>query len=227
MALCVFLIINDSEYLFSGKTYSLNEAVNEQTPLDDTLRGKFVELKSSSAMGNYAETRDYICGFIPTPFNSQEYAVLLPGGQVISVKVTDKGLIDALEKSTEGFYSDDVIYSEFTLTGKLQSAGSEMKKYLDELLVQVAGENYADYGFVSTYYEIDTTENRVTLFFMYGFLMLISVALIVITVKKLRTPLAGAVPQVQDPQQTMLNGEAVSRDYPSFVDTDPGEESDV
>lgn len=92
-------------------------------------RGEFVTFTVEYPLGNYADTREMIAGFIPMPFGkTQQYAILCDDGSIISAEISRKSKIAELEKAVEAFYNDKT--ASVTIVGCVAANHPEMNGYL-------------------------------------------------------------------------------------------------
>ena len=179
IGLAGFMLWKDADYIFLGKTEDLNEILeNDGVPPRDS----FVTYSCGVCMGNYAETRQYLNGLIPLPGTTQEFAVLGENGMIFSVEAGKKALVSELTRLAEAEYEEGLA-SPVSLTGSVKTIDSEMRGFLEE---SFDPEELEDYGLSLSYYVIDTTETRLTQGAMYGFLLLMGAALIVIAIRRVR-----------------------------------------
>lgn len=181
--LSIVMFVHDAEYIFTGNTVNLNEILqnNEELPRD-----KYVTFTCEFPIDNYAETQQYLNGFIPLPFKTQQYAMLGDNGMIFSAEIGKKAKIAEMDQAIETFYDDGDV--SVTLTGNLQINSPEMDSYLKECVEYLFGDasNLESYGFFLTSYVIDTTKTRSSQALLYIFLLLIGAACIVISIRSLR-----------------------------------------
>jgi len=153
----IVLFIHDVEYIFTGNTINLNEVLENG---EEIPNGKYVTYTCYAPLGNYAETQEYLNGFIPLPFKTQEFAVLTENDMIISAEIGNKNKIQEMEKLTDDFLtSDDDFYGSMELTGYLGSNNSEMVGYLQEYFEDV---DFEAKGISVSWYSIDTTKTRLS-----------------------------------------------------------------
>ncbi|MBR1528976.1 MAG: hypothetical protein IJ642_06710 [Oscillospiraceae bacterium] len=150
------LFIHDAEYIFTGNTIDLNEVLENG---EEIPNGKYVTYTCYVPLGNYAETQEYLNGFIPLPFKTQEFAVLTENNMIISAEIGNKNKIQEMEQLTDDFYASDDFYGSMELTGYLGSNNSEMMGYLQEYFEDVDLEAE---GISVSWYAIDTTKTRLS-----------------------------------------------------------------
>ena len=150
------LFIHDAEYIFTGNTIDLNEVLENG---EEIPNGKYVTYTGYVPLGNYAETQEYLNGFIPLPFKTQEFAVLTENNMIISAEIGNKNKIQEMEQLTDDFYASDDFYGSMELTGYLGSNNSEMMGYLQEYFEDVDLEAE---GISVSWYAIDTTKTRLS-----------------------------------------------------------------
>lgn len=174
------LFIHDAEYIFTGNTVNLNQVLenNEELPRD-----KFVTYICYSSLGNYAESQEYLDGLIPLPFKSQEYALLIENGYIISAEISKKAKIQELDQLTDDFFNneDGAELVPVEITGCLQTVSSDMHNLLIEYFEDTDIEEEK-----LTYYVIDTTKTRASQASLYLALFALGGFLIFITIKKKR-----------------------------------------
>ncbi|MCH5193162.1 MAG: hypothetical protein J1F11_04305 [Oscillospiraceae bacterium] len=179
--LSIVMFVHDAEYIFTGNTVNLNEILqnNEELPRD-----KYVTFTCEFPIDNYAETQQYLNGFIPLPFKTQQYAMLGDNGMIFSAEVGKKAKIAEMDQAIETFYDDGTV--SVTLTGNLQINSPEMDSYLQECAEYIFGDDLETYGFFLTSYVIDTTKTRSSQALLYIFLLLIGVVCIGTGIRSLR-----------------------------------------
>ena len=150
------LFIHDAEYIFTGNTIDLNEVLENG---EEIPNGIYVTYTCYVPLGNYAETQEYLNGFIPLPFKTQEFAVLTENNMIISAEIGNKNKIQEMEQLTDDFYASDDFYGSMELTGYLGSNNSEMMGYLQEYFEDVDLEAE---GISVSWYAIDTTKTRLS-----------------------------------------------------------------
>ena len=149
IGLSLFMLISNASYYFMGKTVDLNEVLKngEELPQD-----KFVSYTCEYPIGNYAEEKTYIGGFIPSPFKSQLYAVIDEyngQGLIFSAKVNKKDKIkefnSAVNEQTESV----------TVVGCFNTIVSyDATSYLEQTCGDIGGD------VVLTHFVIDSTKTR-------------------------------------------------------------------
>ena len=161
------LFVHDAEYIFTGNTVNLNQVLenNEELPRD-----KFVTYTCYCSLGNYAESQEYLDGLIPLPFKSQEYALLIENGYIISAEISKKAKIQELDQLTDDFFNneDNAEVVPVEITGCLQTVSSDMHNLLIEYFEDTGIEEEK-----LTYYVIDATETRASRagLCLFGFLI--------------------------------------------------------
>ena len=190
MILCIvcaliFLIIGGIwtavhwDYMILGKTKQLN---NEIMMGHEPEKGDYVTLNVMLVLGNYAETKHRINGFIPIG-TDQHYAVVLfdeDNMYVMSVTLKNKKDIERLESLVNASWnlltgeSDQWPGESVELTGKITTMDSQIKGYYNQQLSQA--------GVTTEYFTkiydltLDATESRLSKFLYLGFFLLLAVA---------------------------------------------------
>ena len=173
IVLAVVMYVREASYIFMGKTLNLNEIIEEGGEIP---RGEFVTFTVEYPLGNYAETREMIAGFIPMPFGkTQQYAILCEDGSIISAEVGKKSKIAELEQAVEAFYNNKT--AAVTIVGCVATNNSEMNGYLAEFTDYLFEGDTASAGVTPTYFLIDTTQTRASQFFLYFFFLLLGGAI--------------------------------------------------
>lgn len=107
--LAIVCFIGDMDYLLGGKAKDLNEiAANTRPQKDDHVR-----TDSYLVLGNFAETRHYINGVIPSG-KEQHYAIVLGNddmddiseAKIIVLTVKNKKTIEKLDELANDDYAD-------------------------------------------------------------------------------------------------------------------------
>ncbi len=182
IALSVVMYAREASYIFMGETLDLNEIIEEGGEMP---RGEFVTFTVEYPLGNYAETREMIAGFIPMPFSTtQQYAIFCEDCSIISAEVSKKSKIAELEQAVEDFYNDKP--TAVTIVGYVAANDREMNGYLAELTDYLFEGDPASAGVTPTYFVIDTTQTRVSQFFLYFFSLLLGGVLTAIGILRFR-----------------------------------------
>lgn len=182
IVLSVVMYTREASYIFMGETLDLNEIINEGGEIP---RGEFVTFTVEYPLGNYAETREMIADFIPIPFaKTQQYAIFCEDCRIISAEVSKKSKIAELEQAVEDFYNDKT--AAVTIVGYVAVNNREMNGYLTELTDFLFKGDPASVGVTPTDFVIDTTQTRVSQFFLYFFSLLLGGALTAIGIFRLR-----------------------------------------
>lgn len=169
IGLSIVMYVREASYIFMGETLDLNEIIDEGGEMP---RGEYVTFTVEYPLGNYAETREMIAGFIPMPFGTtQQYAMLCEDGSIISAEISKKSKITELEQAVEDFYNDKPV--AVTIVGYVAANDREMNGYLAELTDYLFEGDPASAGVTPTYFVIDTTKTRVSQFFLYFLFMLL------------------------------------------------------
>lgn len=169
IVLSIVMYVREASYIFMGETLDLNEIIADGGEMP---RGEFVTFTVEYPLGNYAETREMIAGFIPMPFGTtQQYAILCEDGRIISAEISRKSKIAELEQAVEDFYNDKSV--AVTIVGCVAANDSEMNGYLAEFTDYLFEGDTESAGVTPTYFVIDTTQTRVSQFFLYFFFLLL------------------------------------------------------
>ena len=174
------LFIHDAEYIFTGNTVDLNQVFLEDEELP---RDKFVTYTCHCSLGNYAESQEYLDGLIPLPGKTQEYALLIENGYIISAEISKEVKIQELDQLTDAFLNneDSTELVPVKITGCLQTVSSDMHNLLIEYFEDTGIEEEK-----LTYYVIDTTKTRASQVGLYLALFALGGFLIFMTIKKKR-----------------------------------------
>ncbi len=173
IVLSIVMYVREASYIFMNETLDLNEIIEEGGEMP---RGEFVTFTVEYPLGNYAETRELIAGFIPMPFGTtQQYAILCEDGSIISAEVSKKSKITELDQAVEDFYNDKT--AAVTIVGCVAANNSEMNGYLAEFTDYLFDGDVASAGVTPTYFLIDTTRTRTSQFFLYFFFLLLGGAI--------------------------------------------------
>lgn len=174
----VVMFVHDAEYIFTGKTVDLNEILEND---GEVPRDKYVTFTCDIPIDNYAETQQYLNGFIPLPFKTQQYAMLGDNGMIFSAEISKKDKIKEMDQAIEDFYDDKDV--SVTLTGKLQINSSEMDSYLKECVEYDIGDDMDSLGFFVTSYVIDTTQTRLSQSMLCLFAFAIGALFVVLSIR--------------------------------------------
>ena len=169
--LSVVMMVHDADYMFLGKTVDLNEILKNGGEMP---RDKYVTYTCEYPMGAYGTMQDYYGGIIPAGRKSYYYAIYDESGMVFSASANSGKVIDDIEAVGDE-KKDSVV-----LVGSVKTIDSEMNGYL----MDTFGEYIDGEEVYSTYYLIDTTNTRLTLFLLYGFALLLGGASIAMFIAK-------------------------------------------
>lgn len=176
----IALFVHDAEYILTGNTTDLNEILENG---EEMPRDAYVTYTCWVSVGNYAETQQYLDGFIPLPGKTQEYAILTEADTIISAEISKKEVIDEMERLTDVDYTNEGEIAPVVLTGCLQTVGGDMWQILQEAFsdVDLQGE-----GITLTDYAIDTTKTRASQFGLELAVTVLGLFCIVASVRKRR-----------------------------------------
>ena len=169
-------------YVFMGKTTDLNQSVAEgKAPEKD----EYATLNVHLVLGNYAETKHKINGFIPAG-TEQHYVVVLDDGSVMSVTLKDKSDIEKLEAMVDPTWSllsgesESWPTTNVTLTGKIGSMDSQILGFYRESLNKAG----VTTDYFPRIYELtlDATNSRFRGFLVFGILLAFGALFIVLSI---------------------------------------------
>ncbi len=179
-AICLIFCIINGSYMFKGETVSLNWGNTEEAPVPQ--KGDHATFYARLVLGNYAETKHTINGFIPAG-TEQHYIILLDDFSVLSVTAKNSSVLEQLDRMTEATwnYSDtgDTSYltESIELTGSLKSMNSEIQGYYHTSLQKV-GITEAEYTIYNL--TLDVTNTRFSYFVTAGLIFLVVVICVLI-----------------------------------------------
>ena len=159
------------EYMFMGKTKSLNQIIADGATPE---KGDYVTLHVRFVLGNFAETKHKINGFIPAG-TDQHYAIVLDDGSVMPIMVKSKSDIEKLEAmvTTTVQYlngeTKDIPMETLELQGCIESMDKEIEGFYKQALNQV---DITDANVNIRYLTMDATQTRFSKFLIFGFLVL-------------------------------------------------------
>ena len=159
------------EYMFMGKTKSLNQIIADGATPE---KGDYVTLHVRFVLGNFAETKHKINGFIPAG-TDQHYAIVLDDGSVMPIMVKSKSDIEKLEAmvTTTVQYlngeTTDIPMETLELQGCIESMDKEIEGFYKQALNQV---DITDANVNIRYLTMDATQTRFSKFLIFGFLVL-------------------------------------------------------
>jgi len=158
-----FYTIANWDYMILGKTVDLNEVIADG---GSPQKGDHVKLKVYFVLGNFAETKHTINGFIPAG-KEQHYGIMMEDGSVIAVTVKSSSDIDKLDeiydKNWDLLEAEDYsfMYNFLEITGKVKTMDSQIEGFYKTAL------NGADITAADTniyYLSIDATDTRFSYF---------------------------------------------------------------
>ncbi len=129
-------IILEGSYMFLGKTKNMNEILADGAPLE---KGDYVTLDVRFVLGNFAETKHKINGFIPIG-TDQHYLIILDNGSAMPLMIKSKSDIeklDALINPTWSFLSGETTTpptETLRLSGCISSMNHEIEDYYKQAL---------------------------------------------------------------------------------------------
>ena len=179
----VFMIIRDYDYILTGNTVNLNDVLENDKAVP---RSKYVTYTCNASLGNYAETQIYVKEIIPTPIKIQRYALLTDNNVVISAEIRGKSKLEEIDRLVEDTFSleEDAEPEPVVLVGYFSSNSYEMDNLLDEYLSELG--DLSEMGVTVTSYKIDTTKTRGGAAALDLFVLVVSVGMVVISVRKLK-----------------------------------------
>ncbi len=161
--LAIVCFIGDMDYLLGGKAKDLNEiAANTRPQKDDHVR-----TDSYLVLGNFAETRHYINGVIPSG-KEQHYAIVLGNddmddiseAKIIVLTVKNKKTIEKLDELANDDYAD--FSDAISIEGQIRTLDPEIEGYYRDALEASGIMDYCDYYTVA----LDATQTR-----LYGWMI--------------------------------------------------------
>lgn len=161
--LAIVCFIGDMDYLLGGKAKDLNEiAANTRPQKDDHVR-----TDSYLVLGNFAETRHYINGVIPSG-KEQHYAIVLGNddmddiseAKIIVLTVKNKKTIEKLDELANDDYAD--FSDAIAIEGQIRTLDPEIEGYYRDALEASGVMDYCDYYTVA----LDATQTR-----LYGWMI--------------------------------------------------------
>lgn len=161
--LAIVCFIGDMDYLLGGKAKDLNEiAANTRPQKDDHVR-----TDSYLVLGNFAETRHYINGVIPSG-KEQHYAIVLGNddmddiseAKIIVLTVKNKKTIEKLDELANDDYAD--FSDAIAIEGQIRTLDPEIEGYYRDALEASGIMDYCDYYTVA----LDATQTR-----LYGWMI--------------------------------------------------------
>jgi len=176
--MAIYVAINFN-YMVLGKTTNLNEKIyNGGAPEN----GEYVTLNVNLVLGNYAETKHKINGFIPVG-TDQHYAIVLfdqnENLYIMSLTVKSSSDIEKLDSMVDSSWDiltgvEGATPSNIELTGKVTTMDSEIKGFYHQQLSSAG----ATTEYFKEIYDLtlDATESRFSKFLYTGlFLLFIAV----------------------------------------------------
>ena len=163
--LAIVCFIGDMDYLLGGKAKDLNEiAANTRPQKDDHVR-----TDSYLVLGNFAETRHYINGFMPSG-KEQHYAIVLGDddmddiseAKIIVLTVKNKKTIEKLDELANDDYAD--FSDAIAIEGQIRTLDPEISGYYRDALEASGIMEYCDYYTVA----LDATQTR-----LYGWMIVV------------------------------------------------------
>lgn len=161
--LAIVCFIGDMDYLLGGKAKDLNViAANTRPQKDDHVR-----TDSYLVLGNFAETRHYINGVIPSG-KEQHYAIVLGNddmddiseAKIIVLTVKNKKTIEKLDELANDDYAD--FSDAIAIEGQIRTLDPEIEGYYRDALEASGVMDYCDYYTVA----LDATQTR-----LYGWMI--------------------------------------------------------
>ena len=161
--LAIVCFIGDMDYLLGGKAKDLNEiAANTRPQKDDHVR-----TDSYLVLGNFAETRHYINGVIPSG-KEQHYAIVLGNddmddiseAKIVVLTVKNKKTIEKLDELANDDYAD--FSDAIAIEGQIRTLDPEIEGYYRDALEASGIMDYCDYYTVA----LDATQTR-----LYGWMI--------------------------------------------------------
>ena len=158
-----FYTIANWDYMILGKTVNLNEVIADG---GSPQKGDHVKLKVYFVLGNFAETKHTINGFIPAG-KEQHYGIMMEDGSVIAVTVKSSSDIDKLEeiydKNWDLLEAEDssFMFNFLEITGTVKNMDPKIEGFYKTAL------SGADITAADTniyYLSIDATDTRFSYF---------------------------------------------------------------
>lgn len=183
----IILFIGDMDFLLGEEPRDLNEIVQETSPTKDT----HVKLNSYVVLGNFAETKHYINGIIPSG-KEQHYLIMLDNADVIAVTVKNKKIIKKLDDMEDGTIAwvsgtaDDLPLS-VEIQGKLSTMDSKIEGFFRDYISDLDDAGITDIGMNYYSMSIDTTETRTSGWMLVLFSFVVGVGCIIgmiVTIKQ-------------------------------------------
>lgn len=137
-------------------------------------KGEYVQVGVDVCFDWYAETTHKVNG-IPTG-KEQHCIIMLENGDIMSLTVKGKknyAKIDEVIDSTWDYLYDSTgtkyLHTPVIFEGKIESVGTEVKKYYDDYMSDLLDACEASWGYRPNYYEltIDTTNNKISTLLWY------------------------------------------------------------
>lgn len=159
-------------YMILGKTKNLNAAVYTGEAPE---KGEDVTLTVRFVLGNYAETKHRINGFIPAG-TDQHYAIVLEDGSVMGLTLKNSSDIEKLEKmavTTWAYFNgdtDEYPMETIEFTGSITTMDTQIRKFYHDALSKA---NITTEYFTNIYeLALDATDSRLSRFGVAGLILL-------------------------------------------------------
>jgi hypothetical protein len=165
-----FYTIGNWDFMILGKTVNLNEVIADG---GSPQKGDHVKLKVYFVLGNFAETKHTINGFIPAG-KEQHYGIMMEDGSVIAVTLKSSSDIDKFEdiynKNWNLLEAEDYSFlnNYIEITGTVKTMNSQIEGFYKTAL------SGADITAADTniyYLSIDATDTRFSYFLVDIFLL--------------------------------------------------------
>ena len=181
----IALTVHDREFLLTGNTVDLNEILQSG---GEAPRDKYVTYAMTTPLGNYAESKTTYA-FIPMPFlTAQLYGFIGEDGNLMSIKVRDKKLIQELDAQLDAFYSDEEAQSApaVTVTGCVNTIKPELRGYYEDYMWSMGMKEEDIQNHPISYICIDTTKTRAGQAIFYTLAIVLGIFMIVSGIKGLK-----------------------------------------
>lgn len=179
------LIVTDIDWLFGQKPRNINEYV-----MDDGVappKDEHISIDVDAVLGNYAETKHRINGFIPAG-TDQHYIIWLDDNGAISLTVKNKKMIDKLNEICDDTWDyidgvSDFLPDGFTIEGQVSTLDPEVLGYYNEYLEEMG---FTTSGYPIYTVTIDTTATKLKSWCLIGFSLVCMIICIIAMVNTIR-----------------------------------------
>lgn len=175
-ALCTILVVTDGAFAFGGKMEDFSEYVTSHG--GNLESGDHVKLEVEFVLGNYAEMKHKINGFIPAG-KDQYYVLVLSDGSVVSYMTKNKKLIKELDEAAEEFWDyydgySSTYPSRMELSGEIKTIDTQIYTFYKQTVTSVG---LTSDSTVTVYYMgIDGSATRLRAIFYILICFLVGVA---------------------------------------------------